>query len=108
MGFNVTSEKATIFRNEHNGKIYYSTGLSKKKQDGTYENGYIPVVFKKNVDVPHLSKINITNGFITFYPKDKITIPQIFVMEFEIIDYAAIAEQNDGFSPVEEDPDLPF
>ena len=41
----------TIFRNDYNGRTYYRLGLSKKLQDGSYENGYIDCQFRKNVEI---------------------------------------------------------
>ena len=38
-----------IFAKEYQERTFYSMGLSKKKQDGTYENGYMNVGFRKGV-----------------------------------------------------------
>ena len=44
---NITSNNTMIFAKEFEGKINYRAGLSSKKQDGTYENGYIDVRLPK-------------------------------------------------------------
>ena len=42
-----TDKPQMIFRKDFKDKIFYSMGMSKKKQDGSYEKTYIPVQFKK-------------------------------------------------------------
>lgn len=108
MGIRVTGEKVMIFRNEYNGKTFYNAGISKKLQDGTYENGNMPIVFKKDVEIPNSTKINILDGFITFYKKEKATIQQIFVMQYEFLDGDTKVHQEQPFLPVDDDSDLPF
>ena len=48
-----------IFANEKGG---YSTTVSNKNQDGTYDNMYIAVNFKKGIALENQTKIDITNG----------------------------------------------
>ena len=78
------SGEVMIFKND---KGFYSTTLSKKNQDGSYANAYVAVSFKKGVDIPNKTKINIKNGFLTFdqYQKEGKTITnlKIFVTEYE-------------------------
>ena len=84
---NITSEYETmVFRNEYNGKTFYSLGLSKKDKEGNYTNGYIKAVFKKDVDIPNKTKIKNIKGKLDFYLKDKQTIPYIFVFEYELVE----------------------
>lgn len=64
---NITSNNTMIFAKEFNGKMYYRAGLSRKKDDKTYENGYIDVKLPKDVQLADKTKINITNGFLSFY-----------------------------------------
>ena len=82
---NITSDKPyMVFVKEYEGKNYYKISLSRKKQDGTYENGYIDVRFKGNVSINNKDQIYIKNAFLTFYKnKDKATIPYIMIMEYE-------------------------
>jgi hypothetical protein len=68
------------------GKEVYSIGLAKKKQDNTWETGFITCRFKKEVKLEHKTKILIKGGWLDFYLKDKNTIPFIFVNEFEIVE----------------------
>lgn len=81
----VSNKEEMIFRNEYNGKVSYSLGLSKKKQDGSYEKGYINVGFKKGTELQNQTKIKIKQAWLDFYKKDKITVPIIFINDFEIV-----------------------
>ena len=79
-----TDKPCMIFVKEYNGKKYNKVGLSRKKQDGTYENGYVDIQFKQGIEFENKDQIYIKDAFLTFYKsKDKATIPYIFVMEFE-------------------------
>lgn len=63
-----------IFKND---KGFYSTSISKKIRnadgtDGGYDNAYLNVNFTHKVDIPNQTKINITNGWLSFNKfKDK-------------------------------------
>ena len=83
---NIESDKEkTIYRNEVNGKALYSIGLSHKKQDGSWENGYMTCRFPKDADIPNKTKIKIVNAWLDFYTKDKVTHPYIFINKYEIV-----------------------
>lgn len=83
---NITGE-TMIFKN-NNG--FYATTISKKKQDGSYDNAYINIAFKKGVDLQNMTKINIKSAWLTF---DKYmnkegkenTSLKIFINEFDIV-----------------------
>lgn len=104
------SGEATIFRNEHEGKngawYSYSTGVSSKRQDGSYINAYLPVRFRKNVVVENKSKIDIKEAFLTAreYTSNgqERKIIELMVLEFDMVD----AEPT-GFSALTEE-DVPF
>lgn len=79
------SGETMIFKND---KGFYSTSISKRNQDGTYANAYISVGFRKGVDLPNKTKINIKNGFLTFDQYDradgtKATNLKLFISDFE-------------------------
>ena len=67
----------------------FSTTISNKKEDGTYENMFIPVNFKKGIEVPNKTKINVLDGFLSFY-KTKDGLPKIkaVIMSFEQVGQA--------------------
>lgn len=111
---NVISDKyEMIFRKDYQGRALYSLGISKKKQDGKYENGYISCQFPKNVDLPNKSMIKIKKAWLDFYNKENngkiTTVPYVFIYEFEleqkkeIVPYSAMGEQI-----VISDDDYPF
>lgn len=92
-----------IFAKDYNGKMLYSTSLSKKDKDGEWENGFIPVQFRRGVAVANKTKIEIQNAWLSFYKdKDKRTVPYIFISEFEGGD-----EIPEGFAALD-DMGIPF
>lgn len=110
-----------IFRNEYEGKIFYKIGLSKKKQDGSYESGSMTCQFKKDVNLEDKTKIYIKKAWLTFYKnKDNATIPYVFVNEFETvsetIDNSKVIAKQEADDPFKDfgeevallDDDLPF
>lgn len=82
----ISKKEEMVFKNEYNGKVFYSIGISKKNQDGKYENGYINVRFKKDVELDNQTKIKIKKAWIDFYCKDRKTFPYIFVSEFDPVE----------------------
>lgn len=69
-----------IFKNEFG----YSTSISKKNEDGTYDKMYLSIQLPKGTELENKTKINITNGFLTFYKtKEGLPKPKIVVMQFE-------------------------
>lgn len=102
------SGDAMIFRQAHesaDGTWYtYATGVSSKKQDGTYSNMYMSVRFRKGVMVENKTKIDIKDGFITvkeFITNGGETVkrPEIMILDFEI--------KGSGFTAMT-DEEVPF
>lgn len=106
-----------LFKNDFG----FSTSISNKNPDGTYENMAISVQFRKgDMDaqrIPNKTKINIKNGFLTFY-KSTNGMPKIKVV---VLDYEVLGDINknsdsydDPFVASQEvtvnydDDDLPF
>lgn len=71
-----------IYKKEFEGKTMYSTTVSKKDQFGNYENMYISVQLPKDVNLENNSKIEVTNGFLSFY-KTNQGMPKIKVVVLE-------------------------
>ena len=91
-----------IFKSEYQGNKFYKVGLSKKDVDGNYINGYMPVRFKKGVELEDKTKIYIKNAWLDFYIKDKTTMPYIFISEFEKLeDTIENAKQKEELDPYE-------
>lgn len=112
----ISNSEEIIFRKDFNDKPIYSMGLSKKRKDGSYDKGYIGVNFKKGVDIQNRTKIKIKEAWLSFYLKDKKTIPTIFINDYEIVatpNTEKISENSvkteSSFEQVEiTDEDLPF
>lgn len=78
MGLNING-KIICYKNEFG----YSTAISNKKQDGTYERMYVSLQLPKNVELENKTMIEITKGFIAFYKtKEGLSKIKIVVMEF--------------------------
>jgi len=79
--------KTKIYRKDFDGKPAYSTSIGRKKQDGNYENMYIQVQLPKDVELQDKTDINITKGFISWYPtKEGLPKIKFVVMDFETED----------------------
>lgn len=105
------SGETMIFRKEResaSGKWYaYSTGVSSKRQDGSWINGYLDVKFRKGVEVENKTKINIKNGFLSakeFKTGSGETGKrlELVILEFDVVD-----APNSGFTAMTND-DVPF
>jgi hypothetical protein len=98
-----TDREEMIFRKEYNDKVSYSIGLSKKKEDGSYENGYMPVRFRKGTELKDKTKIKIKEAWLDFYKIDKKTIPYVFINKFELpSDAEALRQAMDDRVPKRE------
>ena len=107
-----------IFKKENK----YTVGISKKNQDGTYENAYFPIQFNRGTELEDKTKIYIKKGWLSFYKWEhegkKGTTFFIKCSEFEILQNTAPKEEEEpATETLEEDPflgieiddnDLPF
>lgn len=78
MGLNING-KTIIYKNTYG----YSTAISNKKQDGTYERMYVSLQLPKGVEVENKTYIEITKGFLSYF-KDKNGLPKIKIVALEI------------------------
>lgn len=102
MGMRINGENVMIFKNE-NGR--YTTSISNKKEDGSYENAYLQVQFRKGVELESKTKINIKDGFLTFFRTQEGNIVyKIVVLDFE--QDGEVKEPEVGFET--KASDLPF
>lgn len=112
----VTSDREeTIYRKEFDGKATYSIALAKKKEDGTYDNGYIKAVFRNGVSIPNKSKIMIKSAWLSFNTYNDKIYPYVFINDFDLVskpeDYSNMKtkiESDIGKQIKIEDSDLPF
>lgn len=100
---NLSSDRpVTIFRRDYQGREFYSIGLSKKDRNGTKYYGYMPCQFKKGVSLENKTRVYIQNAFITFYLKDKQTVPYVMITKFETVE-EAIQNSKDPFDMFNEE-----
>ena len=106
-----------IFRQDKDGKRFYSIGLSRKDKNGNFINGYMTVVFKKDVELENKTKIKIKEAWLGFNVKDKKTYPHIFINDFDIVEsgkketnpFEEFGQQFEVGHQIEiEENDLPF
>ena len=96
-----------VFRKDSEYGTSYSIGLNKKNKDGSYTNGYIPIKFKKEVELENQTKIFIKNAFLTFYiNKDKKTVPYIMCLEFEKAEFDKPKTNSEIMKEVAEAPEV--
>lgn len=97
-----------IFRNEKDGKVFYSVGMPTKKQDGTYENNYGNIKFRNDVSLENKTKIKIKEAWLGCYKNNLY----IFVNDFEKVEEQPKEKKDDGWvsaKDIEIDEDeLPF
>lgn len=94
--------KAVVFKTEYNGKTFYETSISNKKEDGSYDNWYVSCQLPKGTDIESKTKIEVTKGFISFYRnKQGLSLPKFVIQEFTKV------EEDEG-TMVAEDNILPF
>ena len=92
----ISNREEMIFRSERDVKVSYAIGLSKKKEDGTYEKGFMPVKFKKGIELKDRTKITIKEAWMDFFKIDKKTIPYIFINKFDMAsDFEAIKQVSE-------------
>jgi len=97
--------KTKIFRNEKDGKVYYTTSVNNKNQEGKYEYMTIDIQFPKGTELENKTDVDVTNGFISFY-KNKSGLPKI---KFVVMDFTVPQQEaQDNFYGFGDDSDLPF
>ena len=107
MSFKI-SGKATIFKDEK-GVCRVSVSNNELQENGEEKTIFmrINVGFKKGVEIKNRTKINVTDGFITFFriPTGMTTedgqpmyrkYPKLMIMDFEIIEDGIEEDLNSG------------
>lgn len=80
------SRAKTIYRKDGEGYTLYSIGINHKKQDGSWEGGFIPCRFPKGTNIPNKTKIMMITAWLDFYTKEEKTHPFIYIKEYEIVE----------------------
>jgi len=97
----------TILRKDFD-KPSYSIGVSKKKEDGTWINLYIPVSFRKGITIGNKAKIDIKDAWLNVYEGKNGATLTIFINDFDTLAPGEV--KNDlpaGFEEID-DMDIPF
>lgn len=112
-----TDKMQMIFRKDNEYGTSYTMGMSKKKKDGTYDNAYIPVQFKKEITLDNQTNIYIKKAWISFYKtKEGKPVFYIFISEFNTVSeeanqYKSIKTETEGLNSLGIEitsDDLPF
>ena len=118
-----TDHKYRIWRKDYNGQTFYNIMITQKQYDGTARKYYIPITFKKGVDVPNETDIKIKAGIENLRENNNVEekrrpycpIFSYMVTDFEIVErqeqveQQAYADYRDTLEENEmEEPDLPF
>jgi len=59
--------RTKVFRNEREGKVYYTTSISNKNKDGNYEYMTVDIQLPRGTELENKTDIDVTNGFLSFY-----------------------------------------
>ena len=109
----VKAEKAKIWRKDYEGKngtfYRYSVSVSKKKEDGSYVNAYMPILFSKKSGAPEVIENGTLCGFSGFMSVDSYTdkeghernTPMIVAMKVAFDNDPA--DMGDDFAQAEEE-----
>lgn len=108
-------KKYRIWRKDYNGRTFYNIRISQKQFDETSKYYYVPVTFKKGVEVSNETDIIIKSGIenirdIPFVPENKKTYYpclSYIITDFEkvenqkISEAEALSEFRDNLSDIE-------
>lgn len=99
-----------IWTSAKDDKIIYKTSISRKLQDGKYENWYIIVQLPKDRVVSNGQDIFVKNGFWTYWKNSNgFASPKIVITDFDILGEQAL--EDDVFKDMgitDEELDYPF
>ena len=88
MGIRITTDEKglMIWRDDKGQYPNYSYSISRKNDEGNYENAYRQVRFKKGVDLPNKTLIQINDAFESFnVGKDGKKYPYLMITDFSVM-----------------------
>lgn len=134
MGIRIGENQKTEITIRKHGNGYYTT-IARKLEDGTYDNAFVSVSFRKGVELEDRTRIKVNDGFLSFWrktpeTKEMITITKkdgtteevekkgqpvytFMILDFEQLhkydrtDLEQQEEEREEYTPVTDD-DLPF
>lgn len=82
---------------EYNGNTFrvYSTGISSKSQDGTYNNAYIPVKFRRGIEIEDRQLINILSAWLMPIKIGENFVVGLFINDFNLMERKSTSNSND-------------
>ena len=84
-----------IFRSEYQGYVFYEYGISKKDKEGNYINAYMRCNFKKGVDIPNKTLIEVKEAWQDFYTdKTGKKVHCAFINDFNYVDHQESDEKE--------------
>lgn len=103
----------TIYRNEYNNRVMYSTRISRKLKDGSYDITFLPVQFKFGEDIKDRTKMVFKEAWLSFFKtKDDRPVFYLFINKYNIVeDYDKIKTKSNALDSLNieiSDEDLPF
>lgn len=103
----ITADKVRVWKNEKDGKTYFTYNISNKKQDGSYENMSKICKFMKDKEPSSSCLIRIDNAFQSFYTVNDKKNDYLMIMEYITLEDTK-PENNISDEVVLTDEDLPF
>lgn len=88
MGIRITTDEKglMIWRDDKGQYPNYSYSISRKNDEGNYENAYRQVRFKKGVDLPNKTLVQIKDAFESFnVGKDGKKYPYLMITDFSVM-----------------------
>lgn len=85
---------------EYNGNTFrvYSTGISSKSQDGTYNNAYIPVKFRRGIEIEDRQLINILSAWLMPIKIGENFVVGLFINDFNLTERKSTSNSVDNTS----------
>lgn len=95
---------------EYNGNTFrvYSTGISSKSQDGSYNNAYIPVKFRRGIEVEDRQLINLLSAWLMPIKIGENFTVGLFINDFNLVENKNSSNDNTAPNNYNSMDDLPF
>ena len=72
----------------------YSTGISSKNQDGTYNNAYMPVRFRRGIELEDKQMINILSAWLIPIKIKENQVVGLFINDFTLVEAKNTTNDN--------------
>lgn len=100
----LTSDKLKIWKNEKDGKVYFTFNIAHRKQDGTYEYMNKICKFMKDKEPSSTCDIKVNDAFLSFYQNGDTKTDYLMIMDYDCLS----GTDNIVDETVLTDDDLPF